>query len=330
MGGATLGALPDDDQSVPDGGRGVVHRERLRGPESRCFGRIGGGCHAAERRHPELPRSADDRRHGAGLGELRGSRRRAAGAGARGTAARCGHALQLGHDRPSEGHPAAAARRSGLGASARVRCIDRRSLRDRPRFRLPLAGAALPLGAAGLHDGGAGARRHGDRDGEVRPRARAALHPGLPRHGQPVGADHVHPHAQTARGGPLALRPVESPDRHSRRRPLSGGRQAPHDRVVGTDHPRVLRRHRRQRHVLHRLRKLAQKAGLGGQVRQRHAPHLQRRRRRAPDRRRGGHLHRAGRGDRALRVSQRCGPDPGLPEPEDSPLDDPRRCGLRR
>ena len=50
-------------------------------------------------------------------------------------------------------------------------------------------------------------------------------------------------------------RPVVAGDRHPRRRALPGAGEGADDRMVGPDHPRVLRRHRRP--GLHRLRQRA-------------------------------------------------------------------------
>ncbi len=69
---------------------------------------------------------------------------------------------------------------------------------------------------------------------------------------QPAGADHVLAHAEIARGGAQEIRRVVAQDRDPCGRTLPGAGQGADDRVVGADHPRILRRHRRPR--LHRLR----------------------------------------------------------------------------
>ena len=51
-----------------------------------------------------------------------------------------------------------------------------------------------------------------------------------------------------------ALRPLEPHDRDPRRRALPDPGEGADDRLVGTDHPRVLRRHRGQRPLRARLR----------------------------------------------------------------------------
>ena len=86
-------------------------------------------------------------------------------------AARRGDALLVGHDRAAEGHPAAAAR--GWHPATPLRGHGVRAV-DVPLPRgpdVPVAGAALPLGAAGERVGGDAARRHVGDHGELRPRA---------------------------------------------------------------------------------------------------------------------------------------------------------------
>ena len=101
------------------------------------------------------------------------------------------------------------------------------------------------------------------------------------RHPLAVGADDVHQDAQAARGDPRAVRPVVADVRDPRRRPLPGSGQGTDDRVVGPDHPRVLRGHRGQRLPLRRLRGLARAQGHGRPPAARRHPHLRRGRRRA-------------------------------------------------
>ena len=79
------------------------------------------------------------------------------------------------------------------------------------------------------------------------------LQAGREAQGHPVaaGADHVRAHAETARRGPAEIRRLVAERRDPRRGALPGRRQGAHDRLVGTDPDRVLRRLRRQRR--HRL-----------------------------------------------------------------------------
>ena len=84
----------------------------------------------------------------------------------------------------------------------------------------------------------------------------------VPRHPQPVGADHVHPDAEAARRRPARRYDVSSlrvAVHAAAPCPVDG--QGADDRVVGPDPPRVLRRHRGQRLRLHRLRGLARPHG---------------------------------------------------------------------
>ena len=130
------------------------------------------------------------------------TRRRAPGRAARRPAAGRDHALLLGHDRAAEGHQApAVGRRRRRGPAARRRCCSGLFGIGR-RHRLPLARAALPRRAAGLHHRHAGPRRHGGGDGALRPGRGARAHRAPPRHPQPVGADDVRPHAEAAGGRP--------------------------------------------------------------------------------------------------------------------------------
>jgi hypothetical protein len=172
------------------------------------------------------------------------------------------HALQLRHHRPAEGHPAPAAEvtvgrglrpapaRSTATASAPTRSISRRRRSITPR-RSAMCDQRAVLG------------RHGGDDGAVRRRGRCADR-ALPRHPQPVGADHVRPYAEAAATEARArLRPVEPPGRDPRRRALPGRGQAPDDRMVGADPLRILRRHRGHGLDLHRQRGLAGPSRLG-------------------------------------------------------------------
>ena len=116
-------------------------------------------------------------------------------------AARSGDALFLGHHRKTQGRAASAARpvarRAVVGAG---HAAQRLAVSRGPG--LPLARAALSLGAAGRgrrHDQARGdGRRHGAFRRGAFPRARRALS----RHPCPARADHVLAHAEAA--GPIA------------------------------------------------------------------------------------------------------------------------------
>ena len=85
------------------------------------------------------------------------------------------------------------------------------------------------------------------------PAGRAGAHRARAGHPLPVGAHDVRPHAEASRGGALRLRPVQPPAGGARGGPVPGGGQGADDRVVGTDHGGVLRRHRAHREHLDHL-----------------------------------------------------------------------------
>ena len=118
-----------------------------------------------------------------------------------------------------------------------------------------------------------------------------AAHRATPHHSLAVGADDVRPHAQAARRGAAAARPVEPPRRDPRGRAVPGRGQAADDRVVGPDHPRVLRGHRGQRRHVHHERGLAAASRLGRPGRDRQAPHRRRGRQRPPAQRPRGTIY---------------------------------------
>ena len=138
-----------------------------------------------------------------------------------------GHA---GADRP--GH------RRRAAASARARSTSRPA---------PLYHAAPLVYSMSMQRLGADRRR----DGAVRPAAVPGADRAPPGDPRPVRADDVRAHAPPARGRAGALRPVEPAVRRARRRALPGRGEAPDDRVVGPDHPRVLLGHRGHRRHLH-------------------------------------------------------------------------------
>ncbi len=151
---------------------------------------------------------------------------------------------------------------SGVGPRA-----DRhvhRGPRHRGRHRLPVAGPALPFGPAGLLHGRPPAGWHLRGHGVLRCRTVPRCHRALPGHPRPVRAHHVHPHAAPARGGAAGLRPVQPGVGGPRRRPLPRPGQAADAGVVGSDHPRVLRRHRGHRVLPDHPGGVAGPPGLGG------------------------------------------------------------------
>jgi long-chain acyl-CoA synthetase len=84
------------------------------------------------------------------------------------------------------------------------------------------------------------------------------------QYAQPVGADHVHPHAGPAGCRSQAPRSFQHALRHSRRGAVPAGRQVPHDRMVGPGDLRVLLRVGKCRHHGHRQRRVAGASGIGG------------------------------------------------------------------
>ncbi len=151
---------------------------------------------------------------------------------------------------------------------------DHAALRLWARHHLPLAGAALPRGSARLRAGRPVLRRYGGDDGALRRRRGARLHRALSHHAQPMGADHVRAPAAAAGGRARALRSVDSQGGDPRRSALPRRGEAPDDRMVGADPPRVLRGNRVQRGDSHRQRAMAAAARLGWARCGRHSPYL--------------------------------------------------------
>ena len=153
------------------------------------------------------------------------------------------HDLHLGHDRPAQGRapPAVLARAAGAGRRRgrqvlghQARSLDRRA-DERPD---------VSLGARRLRHGQRAARPQHGAAAALRGRGHAA--PDRPPQGQPHAhrADHVRAPAAPARRGEAALRSLLAALDHPWRRTLRAGGEAPDDRLVGTGHQRVLRRHR--------------------------------------------------------------------------------------
>ncbi len=176
----------------------------------------------------------------------------------------CRHrdAVFLRHHGPPEGHLASAAGTAGRPATAAVR-FPGEDLAVPRGHDLSVAGAALSFGAAGGRQPHDQDGRHRHHHGEVRSRAISRADPEMGRHAHPAGADDVLADAETAGRGAHALRPVVARDRGSCRRALPRRGQGRHHQMVGTDRPRILRRHRRAR--LHRL----QQPGMAGPSRHR-------------------------------------------------------------
>ena len=154
------------------------------------------------------------------------------------------HDLHLGHDRPAQGRAAPArprpsSRRWRRGEVGKYWGIKRRSL-DRRDDERP----DVPLRARRLRHGQRAARPQHGAAAALRGRGHAAAD--RPAQGQPHAhrADHVRAPAAPARRGEATLRPLVAALGHPWRRALRAGGEAPDDRLVGTGHQRILRRHR--------------------------------------------------------------------------------------
>ena len=78
-----------------------------------------------------------------------------------------------------------------------------------PGHGVPVAGAAVPRGAAALRDGGDAPGRHGGGDGALRRGRIPAPGAAAPHHAHAGGADDVRAHAQAARCAAPGARPVD-------------------------------------------------------------------------------------------------------------------------
>ena len=210
-------------------------------------------------------------------------------------------ALLLGHDRSAEGHHPAASRSTARRDAGALR-VPPRSVALPRGHGLPVAGAAVPLGAAGRRGVDDPQRWDGHHHGALRSRRVPPPRRALPGDAQPTRADDVQPSAQTAGGRTHPLRPVVARDRRPRCRPVPDTGEGGDDRVVGPDHPRVLRRHRRA--GLHGLRQrgVARPQGHRGQGDARPPAHPRRRHARGGEGLAGHDLVRDG---DAVRVPQR-------------------------
>ena len=131
-----------------------------------------------------------------------------------------------------------------------------------------------------------------------------------PRHHDPHGADAVPPPARAARRREEEVRRVVAPPRRPRGGALPRRREAPHDRVVGPDDLRVLRRERGRRHAGHadRVARAARHRRQG--LAELRDPHPRRRRRRDRDRHARHRLHEARRRRTSSTTATRRRPTP--------------------
>ena len=121
---------------------------------------------------------------------------------------------------------------------------------------------AAPLGYTMSAD--PGPRRDRGHDEAIRPGQSLAPIGRPPRHPRAVRADHVHPDTAAAAGRARPLRPVQPPGGHARGGAVPGRGQAEDDRLVGSGHLAILRRHRGRRHDRRRQRHLARQPGTVG------------------------------------------------------------------
>ena len=258
------------------------------------------------------------------MGVLRGRHRQAADHAARRRVRGRLHALLVRYDGPAEGHSAPADPRTDGSGDRRCGAVPAGD-RHAGRRHVPVPRPAVPRGAAGLVDRSPTPRCHGDRDGALRSGGSAASDRAVPRQPHADGADDVRAPAQASRGGATCLRREQPASGRARSRAMPGGDQAPDDRVVGTDHLRVLLLHRGHRRHVHHERRMARPPGVGRESDARGCPHRGRRRPRGADR---SSRHGLLLGRPRFRVPQRPGQD-GLDQGR-SRLDHRRRRRLPR
>ncbi len=211
LGCPALGPDLHRHQLAADGGRGRVHRERLRRRAVHHVEvprRTGGGACVAD---DGCRQPLHDRRHDRGLSVLgrdggalsRDAHRRPDG-GPR-------HALFVRHHRPPQGRAA-----GGRAAADRFRQSaaghHAQALRHGRAHRLSLAGAALSRGAAALQHERHAAGRHLGNHGAFRRRGIPAAGREVQDHAQPARADHVRALPEAARRGAPEIRRVVAAD----------------------------------------------------------------------------------------------------------------------
>ena len=231
-------------------GRARLHRRRLRRQGLRHVdvqGRPGRRDHRRHARRAAAPHARRHRRPATSATRTPSPRQPAEPLPDRREVDR--HALLVGHDRPAEGREGAAARRAARRRDPASCCCSTRCCSASPATTVYLSPAPLyhsaPLrfNMSMQRIGGTSViMEHFDPEEFLAlvERYRVTAHAGR--------ADDVHPHAEAARGGArpaTTCRRCESVVHAAAPCPVDG--EAPDDRVVGPDHPRVLRRHRGQR-----------------------------------------------------------------------------------
>ena len=125
----------------------------------------------------------------------------------------------------------------------------------RPRWRdrrgVPVAGTALSRGTSRLFDVDSPLGRDGCRDGALRSEPMPSADRAPRGDAGAVRPDDVRPDAAPSPRGAGTLRPLQPALRGPRRRPLPGRGEASDDRLVGSDHSRVLLGYRGHRQHLH-------------------------------------------------------------------------------
>ena len=169
VGGAALGPLRHDDQQLPHGPRGRLHRQRLRGDGARHIDGEGRDRNGADgrTRHPGGAHPAHGRR---GARRVRRLRRRARSGISRSAGRRDhgrGDALLVGHHWPAEGREAAAPD-AGAERPRSGRARGQVRLRMGRRHDLPLPSADVPRRAARVLRDRATVRRHCRHHGALR------------------------------------------------------------------------------------------------------------------------------------------------------------------
>ena len=217
LGRDAVRAVHHRGQQPPQAGRGGLHRQRQRRDRADRIGRVGRHRRGDHRPDERGQAPAGLRRTGSGPRQLRGDHRRRVGGALRRPAAGRHHAVLLGHHRPSQGRPAAAARAPGVRARRDPGDPGRAVLRRHAGFGLPVAGADLPRGPAALVRRHPGPRRHRGDDEAVRRRTGPGGHRGPARHARAVRADHVRPDAAAPARGPRPLRRKQPAGRDPRR-----------------------------------------------------------------------------------------------------------------
>ncbi len=157
--------------------------------------------------------------------------------------ARWGDALLVGHDRPAQGDHPTVGRGAAVVHGAAVR-VPVEPVAVPRRHDLPVAGTLVPLRSAGGGEPHDPPGRHRRDHGALRPRRVPPADRASLGHAHAARSHHVQPDVEAARGRPPPRRPVIARVRGACRCAVSRAGEGADDRLVGADHPRVLRRDR--------------------------------------------------------------------------------------